>query len=397
MSNKKTALTIFLLSLGAFVTGTAEFVFSGILEIISLDLGVSIAAAGQLLTMYSLSYAAGALILVLLTAKYNRKKVLMYAIFTFLIGNLIAFVSYSYSLLMFSRVVMAMSGGLYIVVATNYAAQIVSPEKRGSAIAKIITGFTVSLVLGVPIGTFFSAYVDWRYIFLIIALISLFLIISLYKLLPEIQANKPLPFTTQLQIMKDRRLMTGLGTTIFWILGYTMVFAYISPLLSREAGMPLEMISVALFVLGTSAFIGSRFGGFAVDKWGPARTISISLIIHAIGLLLFTFTLQSTVGTFLTIMIWGVATWTTTPAKQFYLISLKPQSSEIVLSFNTALMNIGMTMGAGLGGLIVKYVNLFHLTWIASVFVVIALLFIRVSFRLNKEKNRIPYPVDQKG
>ncbi|WP_220775659.1 MFS transporter, partial [Bacillus sp. BML-BC060] len=91
---------------------------------------------------------------------------------------------------------------LYIVVASNYAAQIAVPEKRGSAMATVITGFTVSLVLGVPIGTFLAGHLDWHYIFLIIALSTVFLILGLYKLLPSIKGNHPLPFTQQLQIMK---------------------------------------------------------------------------------------------------------------------------------------------------------------------------------------------------
>ncbi len=77
----------------------------------------------------------------------------------------------------------------------------------------------------------------------------------------------------------------------------------------------------------------------------------------------------------------GVATWTTTPAKQFYLVALKPQSSETVLSFNTALMNVGMMFGSALGG---QYMDTVNLSWIAGLFVVVALIFIRRSFYLNK-------------
>ena len=124
LKNNINQLIIILLALGAFVTGTAEFVVSGILELISFELDVSISIAGQLITIYSLSYAIGALILVMLTSKLDRKKVLLYAISIFILGNLVAFFSYNFVFLMLSRVIMAMSGGLYIVVATNYAAQI---------------------------------------------------------------------------------------------------------------------------------------------------------------------------------------------------------------------------------------------------------------------------------
>ncbi|AYV69277.1 MULTISPECIES: MFS transporter [Niallia] len=379
---------IILLSLGAFVMGTAEFVVSGILEIISSDLGISISIAGQLITVYSLSYAMGALVLVVLTAKFERKKILLYSIITFIIGNIVAFFSYDYFLLILSRVIKAISGGLYIVVATNYAAQIAITEKKGSAMATVITGFTVSLVLGVPIGTFLAAYLNWRYIFLIIAVFTVFLLLLLYKLLPSIKGKKPIPFKQQIQIIKDRRVIMGLITTIFWILGYTMVFAYISPLLSNGANFSIEMTSIALFVLGTFAFLGSRFGGYAVDKWGPNRTISISLLVHAISLFVLTVTQYSIIGVFITLAVWGGATWTTTSAKQFYLISLKPQSSETILSFNTALMNIGMMLGSALGGILIQHTNIINLTWIGGLFVILAFIFINYSFNLNKAKLR---------
>ncbi|OME93580.1 MULTISPECIES: MFS transporter [Paenibacillus] len=379
---------IILLALGAFVTGTAEFVVSGILETISFDLEVSISTAGQLITIYSLSYAVGAFALVSLTAKFERKKVLLYAIFTFILGNLVAFISNDYIILMLSRIIMAMSGGLYIVVATNYAAQIATVDKRGSAMATIITGFTVSLVLGVPIGTFLAAYLDWRNIFLIIAFVTVPLLLLLYKLLPSIKGNKPVPLKKQIQIIKDKRVITALTTTILWILGYTMVFAYISPLLSNSAGFSIEMTSIALFVLGTFSFIGSRFGGYAVDKWGPNQTISISLFVHAVTLLVLTFTQHSIIYLFITLAFWGVVSWTVTPAKQFYLISLKPQSSETVLSFNTALMNIGMVIGSALGGIIIKYTNIINLSWIGSLFVILALVSIKYSFYLNNSDSR---------
>ncbi|KYG30049.1 MFS transporter [Alkalihalobacillus trypoxylicola] len=385
MNKKINQLTIIFLALGAFVTGTAEFVVSGILELISFEMGVSISLTGQLITIYSLSYAFGALFLVMLTSKFNRKKVLLYAILTFIVGNFVAFLSYNFLMLMLSRIIMGMSGGLYIVVATNYAATIASPEKKGSAMATVITGFTVSLVLGVPIGTFLAGYLDWHYIFLIIALGTILLLMGLSKLLPIIKGNPSLPMKQQIKIIKDKRILTGLMTTITWILGYTLVFAYVAPLLSSTANFTIEMTSIALFVLGSFAFIGSRFGGYAVDRWGPNQTITISLMVHIFALFLLNFTQYSTIGVFITFALWGIATWTTTPAKQYYLVSLKPQSSEIVLSFNTALMNIGMMLGSALGGVIIKYMNIVSLSWIAGLFVVTALIFIRYSFILEKK------------
>lgn len=379
-------LAIYLLALGAFVTGTAEFVVSGILELIAEDLNVSIAAAGQLVTFYSLSYAFGALFLVMLTAKFERKQVMLYAMLAFIAGNLIAFMSHHYGMLMVSRIVLAMSGGLYIVIATHYASRLAQPDKRGNAIAVVMTGFSVSLVLGVPFGTLMAAYMDWRYIYLIIAAVTLINLLLLYRFIPKLEGAEPTPLRQQWQSLRDKPLITGLLITVFWILGYTMVFAYIGPFLARLAHFSIEMISTALFVLGVFAFIGARFGGFAVDKWGYARTISVGLIVHAAALMAFTAAAGSAVGIFVVLMIWGAAAWTTTPANQFYLISLKPQSSEVVLSFNTALMNIGMTLGAGLGGLAIDAVSVQHLGWMSGIVVLVALAAAVYSFASRKQQ-----------
>lgn len=379
-------IAIYLLALGAFVLGTAEFIVSGILEVISEDLNVSISLAGQLVTIYALFYAVGALVLVMLTAKFERKKVLLYSMVIFIAGSILSFFSVNFSMLLLSRIVQAMSGGLYFVIATNYAARLAEPAKRGGAIATVITGFTVSLVLGVPIGTLIAAFMDWRYIYLIIAAVTLINLMLINKYIPKLEGTTPISLKHQLLLIKDKQLISGLLTTVFFFLAYTMVFAYIAPLLSSVAGFSIEKISSALFVLGVFAFIGSRFGGYAVDKWGPVRTIYISLIIHAAALFLLTVTATSTIGVLLTLMIWGAAAWTTTPANQFYLISIKPQSSEIVLSFNTALMNIGMTLGAAFGGVVIQYTSIQNLGWIGGLIVLLALIIASYSFALNKKQ-----------
>ncbi|MFP7334546.1 MFS transporter [Shouchella clausii] len=380
----------YLLALGAFLTGTAEFIASGILEIIAADFGVSISAAGQLLTFYSLSYAFGALVLVLATAKYNRKNMLLLSLALFFVSNLIAFSSVNYWMLLTARIIMAMSGGLYIVIATHYASSLAAPQKRGNAMAIILTGFTLSLVVGVPIGTFASAYVDWRYTYLFLAFITFITLIFLMRLIPSREGNPGMPLKQQLRILSDKRLLTGLTVTILWILGYTLLFAYIAPFLSKTAHFSIEQISSALFILGLFALIGSRVGGFAVDRWGPVKTISISLMVHMLALISMFFVVNRPNLLVLTIMIWGAATWATTPANQYYLTSLKPRSSEIVLSFHTALMNIGMTLGAAFGGSVIASFPITYLTLIASLFVFLAFITATISFRLHhQERSRL--------
>lgn len=95
--------------------------------------------------------------------------------------------------------------------------------------ATVTTSFTISLAVGVPIGTLTAAYIDWHYIYLIIAGLTLINLLLINRLVPKLEAENSIPLKKQLLVIKDKMVITGLLTTVFWILGYTLVFAYISP------------------------------------------------------------------------------------------------------------------------------------------------------------------------
>ncbi|WP_193744201.1 MFS transporter [Geomicrobium sp. JCM 19039] len=52
---------LLLLVLGTFIIGTDDFVIAGLLPNIANDMGVTITAAGQLVTAFAITYAIGAL------------------------------------------------------------------------------------------------------------------------------------------------------------------------------------------------------------------------------------------------------------------------------------------------------------------------------------------------
>src|SRR5690606_37355860 len=104
MSN---AWKIYMLAVVSFLVGTSEFIIAGILDMISEDTGVSLAAAGQLITVFSLAYAFGTPILMALTSRVERRKVLIYALAAFTVGNLIAFAAPGFLPLLGSRIILA--------------------------------------------------------------------------------------------------------------------------------------------------------------------------------------------------------------------------------------------------------------------------------------------------
>ena len=141
---------IYILAITSFLVGTSEYIISGILDKIASSFGITMAAAGLLITIFSLVYAICTPILMAFTASMDRKKLIMYSLGLFTLGNILAFVLPGYKLFIVARIVMALGAGMVVVTALNIAAKIAPAGKQASSIATVIMGFTASLIIGVP-------------------------------------------------------------------------------------------------------------------------------------------------------------------------------------------------------------------------------------------------------
>jgi len=373
-------LTIFLLAFGGFLVGTAEMTIAGILDMIADDLHISVALAGQSVTMYAAVFAIGTPILIAATSRLERKTLLLSAFAVFVAGNVIAFVSASFWWFMFSRAVLAASAGIIVVVSLTVGARLAPPEKRGGAIGTIIMGFSLALVIGVPLGALIGDEYGWKMNFAVLAALALLLWIVLWKLIPSIGADEPVPLKKQLSALQDKKTVSALFVTFFWIMGYQLVFTYLSPLLRTSAGIDTAMVSTALLVCGLFSVAGSRLGGYGADRWGIVRTILISLLVHAGALLALPFVSDGAPGALITLAIWFGAAWTTTPAQQYYLVSISPKTADFVLSLNNSVLQLGIAVGAAAGGLVVQLSSVHQLGWAGAVVEGLGLLAAAYSF-----------------
>lgn len=197
---------VYLLAGVGFLVGTVEFVVAGILDEIASRFHVSLATAGQLITLFSVVFAIGTPILVAVTARVERKNLLVTSLFVFFLGNLIAYFSHNIGMLLVSRIILALSIGIFQVVGIAMAPRLAPPSKQGGAIATVITGISSSLVLGVPIGREVAAYADWHDIFAGMAVYALIAMISVWKLIPKILDRAVLPIGEQIVLLSNPKV-----------------------------------------------------------------------------------------------------------------------------------------------------------------------------------------------
>ncbi|MGM5473620.1 MFS transporter [Bacillus pumilus] len=386
----KNKTVVYLLALAAFLIGTIEYIITGIIQMVADDLHVTTSAAGLLVTSLALSAAIGAPIVIALTINIDRKKILSWMLMIFILSNIITSVSHSFEMVMMTRVLQGISGGTAIVVAMAVATRLVEREKRGTAIGIILMGLSSSLVLGVPIGTFLSSMIGWKALFAAIGLITLIPLIVVYRRIPSMKEQEPVTLRMQLSILKDKRILLAVAVTLFYVGGYSTLFTYLTPFLQASANLSITEISGILLLAGICSFLGSSLGGMTADKKGPIFTIFSGIILQIIMLMLLSFVTGNLVVMVAVIMIWMIATWSTSPAQQLYLVTLVPKSPDIALSVNTSFIQFGFALGSGVGGIVLSETSILNLSWISAgtVFLALLMTILMVAFdRFSQRKS----------
>ncbi|MCC3372623.1 MFS transporter [Cohnella sp. REN36] len=373
-------ILIFLLALGAFLAGTAELVVVGVVDLIASDLRVSRGMSGQLVTVFSIAFAAGSPIVISLTSGMNRKRLMLATLFFSIAGNLLAWLSRDIVPLMLSRVILGVTAGVFTVIAFTTAANLSAPEKRGSAIGSVHVGFSGSLVIGVPLGIYIAGHWGWESIFGLLAVANAVIALLMVKLLPRMPGEAAVPLRAQAAMMKQGKVLGGLAITFLCVFGYSICYTFLAPYLQQLARLDLKTVSWLLLLMGICGMLGSRFGGYGTDKWGAKKLLLGVLAVHAVVLLLSPLLATTLPGAVVLIVVWGISAWATVPAIQYDLISLVPESAGIAVSVNTSVFQFGIALGAAAGGVVTERLAVGHVGWIGGIVVFAALLAAAASF-----------------
>lgn len=382
---------VYFLSLVSFLVGTSEYVISGILDKISDTMGISITAAGQLVTIFSFVYAIVTPVMMAITAKMDRRRLLVSALGIFVVANILSFALQGFEFFIIARVIMAIGAGMVVVTALDIAAKISPEGKQASSIATVIMGFTASLIIGVPLGRVAAAAFEWQSVFGFIAIAGLLAMVVLSRTIPQVKGDVPVPLSKQLALLKNPKVGLGLSVTFFWLGGYSIAYTYISPYLLEAADISENLLSSALLAFGLASLIGSKFGGYSTDKWGVFSTLLGGMVLHVAALILLSITVSISHEPFTVIAIlvlWSFAAWSSGPTQQYNLVRIEPNNSGVMLGLNQSMMQLAMAAGAGIGGIAVDQVSLSSITWLGMFGVVIAIVAALILQAMLREKVR---------
>lgn len=343
------------LALGGLAIGMAEFTMMGILPDIAADVQKDIPVAAHLIALYAMGVFIGAPILVLVTAKYPPRKVLVLLMGIFFIFHGMFAMAPNFLSMEITRFLSGLPHGAFFGVGSVVAAKIAPKGKEAQYISIMFTGMTIANLLGVPFGTYIGHHYSWRITYGIIATLGLVTALSGWFWLPGIPGDKEVKISEQLVYFKTKEawylialISIGTGGLFAWL-------SYIAPLVTNVSGLAADRIPWIMTLVGLGMFFGNLIGGKLADTISPTKAVATSLSCMVLCLLLVYFISPFSWTAYPMAFITGLVSFTIGSPIQMMLIRTAHGSETLAAAGGQASFNIGNTLGAFLGGIPISY------------------------------------------
>lgn len=361
LSPARVRLALLALALGGFGIGATEFVAMGVLPEISRDLLPSLAAsdpdaaiaqAGWLISAYAAGVVVGAPTIAMFAARLPRKRLLVALATAFTVGTILSAVAPTFELVVVARFVAALPHGAYFGVAALVASSLMGPGKRGQGVALVLSGLTISNVIGVPAITFLGQVAGWRAAYLAVAGTFAIALLAIALAVPSQPGDPHATPRRELSAFARPALWFALLTGAIGFGGFFAVYSYVAPLTTEVAALPPTLVPIALVVTGLGMTVGNLIGGRLADR-GAMRAVFLLFGVLAGSLVLLALTAWSTPGLFVGLFAVGAAASAISPAIQTRLMDVAGDSQTIAAAVNHSALNLGNSLGAYLGGVVI--------------------------------------------
>nr|WSZ97470.1 MFS transporter [Streptomyces sp. NBC_00857] len=375
------------LALGTFVVGTDAFVIAGLLPDISRSLDVDIAAAGQLVSVFSIAYALLSPVLAALTGRWSRRSVLVTALGVFAVGNVVTALAPDYTLVLVSRVVAAAGAAMFTPNAGATAAAIAGGERRGRAIAIVTVGLTSSLALGAPLGTAIGNALGWKATMWFVTALAVVIAPVIALRLPDIRLGAKVGLRQRLSPLTDRKVASVLLVTLLAFIGIYLPYTYISSVFSPATDDSGGRVALLLLVFGLAGTAGNLVAGRLADRHGPRNVVICATLGLAVVFAAMLPSRESFAAAILVVALSGVGSWSVTGPQQHRVMALsQPGAETLGVSLNAAVMYLAISLSSVIGAIgLNSFGSAVSLLPIAVVFVLAAALLAWLSGRSDSQ------------
>ncbi|MGC5311673.1 MFS transporter [Micromonospora zamorensis] len=403
LSRGRRVAALVALALGGVAIGLTEFAAMGLLPDIARGLlpqeyarssSDAVARAGWTITAYALGVVVGAPLIAALSARLPRKKLVLGLLALFAVGTVASAIAPTFDLVLVARFAAALPHGAYFGAAGLLAATLMGPGNEARGFATVLSGLTVSNVVGVPLITRLGQAADWRVAYLVIAGVFLLTLLAVLAVVPEVAATVDGSPAAELRSLRSSQVWLVAATGAVGFAGFFAVNTYIAPVTTDVAGLSATTVPWALVAVGLGMTVGNALGGWFADR-DLQRSMVIGFVAMTVSIAAFSLVASTRVGLFVGAFLVGATSLYLGPVLQARLITVAPRAQMMGAALNQSAMNIANSLGAALGSVAIA-AGLGYLApaRVGVVLAIVGLALGMVSFAVGRRtRERVPATV----
>ena len=343
-------LALYLLALVVFAMGTSEFMLAGLVPDISAHFGVSVGTAGLLTSAFAAGMVIGAPTMAASTRRLPTKATLLGCVLVFALAHVVGALTPDFTVLFVTRLLAAIVNAGFLAVALGAATKLVAADRKGRAVAVLLSGTTVATVVGVPIGSLLGTAMGWQSTFWAIALLCIPAAIGIATGFPtgtgrpSADATLPPSLRSELAQLRSPRLVLTMLLAALVNAGIFAVLTFIAPVVMDTADLSQWWVSVVLVLFGIGSAIGVAIAGRFSDTRPGLLIVGGGgvLLLGWIALALFATNPVALFGLVLAQGVLGFAVGSTLLTQVLYAAAGAPTMAG---SYATAALNVGAVVG----------------------------------------------------
>ena len=343
-------LPVITLACGTFVFNTSEFIPIGLLSAIASDFGLSEAGAGLLITIYAWVVALASLPLMLFFSQTELKRLMLGVFALFTLSHIASAFAVSFYTLMASRIGVAFSHALFWSIVSPMAVRAAPRGKQSVALSIVVTGSSLALIAGLPLGRVIGLYLDWRSTFACIGALAALIALLFWRVFPKMPSTQSVRFKSLPTLLSNKSLRKIYLLTALFITGQFTAYSYIEPFLAQN-GVSESAITTILVLFGCSGIVASVVFSRYYDTH-HLFFVNLSLFGVALSLLMLYFSAFYLPFVVAVIIFWGFAIACFNVVFQSQTINLAPNASAVAMSIYSGIYNVGIGGGALVGGIV---------------------------------------------
>ena len=373
--HKKQWMPLLGMTIAAFIFNTSEFMPIGLLTNIAQTFSITQTQAGAMITIYSWAVMLLSLPLMILASKYNLKKVLLTTLFLFGLGQAISAISMNFAILILGRLIVACAHAVFWSIASVIAVRLVNEDKREFAMSMIVTGTSVAMIAGLPLGRMIGLWIGWRITFLVVGIISIVLLFLQAHYFPSLETTAAFSLNDLPTLLRNRQLITIYGISLLFASAYYTAYSYIEPFLSQVANLSNNTITLVLSLFGVAGIGGSILFSNFYNK-NRKRFILVSLFSLTLVLFLLKPSAVSIITLLLMCIVWGTSSTAFNVACQSEtMLATNENTSSVAMSIFSGIFNLGIGLGSFIGGQTINLLNIQSIGFVAGIIGVVSVIF----------------------